>query len=80
MPEIYNVAAVDAPVVPTDHHQAPSPEPPRNLIPQTFAAYLLVHVASLQATPEALCQYSLSLSYQHQYWEEVWPCLDHAPC
>jgi hypothetical protein len=46
MPEIYNVAAEDAPVVPTYHHQVSSPEPPHFLIPQTFAVCLLVHVAS----------------------------------
>ncbi len=42
MPEIYEVAVVDAPIVPTDHHQAPPPKPPNYL----YAACLLVHVAS----------------------------------
>ncbi len=46
MPEIDNVAAMDTPVVPTDHPQALSLEPPHNLIPQIFAVCLLVHVAS----------------------------------
>jgi hypothetical protein len=78
--EIYVVAAVDVPNIPTGCHQAPSQEPPLSHVPQTFAACILVHVASLQAPLEALHQYLLSPARQHHYQEEVLPCLDHAPC
>jgi hypothetical protein len=78
--EIYVVAAVDVPNIPTGCHQAPSPEPPLGHVPQTLATCILVHVASLHAPLEALHQYLLSPACQHHYREEVWPCLDHAPC
>jgi hypothetical protein len=58
-----NVAAIDALDIPTGHHQAPSPEPPHGQIPQTFAACIHVHVASLYFLPEALNQYLLSPSH-----------------
>jgi hypothetical protein len=78
--EIFAVAAVDAPNIPTGCPQAPSPEPPCGLLPQTLAACILVHVASLHAPLEALHQYLLSPAHQHHYQEEVWPHLDHTPC
>jgi hypothetical protein len=78
--EIYVVAAVDVPNIPTGHHQALSPEPPLGHVPQTLAACFLVHVASLHVPLEALHQHLLSPAHQHHYWEEVRPRLDHAPC
>jgi hypothetical protein len=62
--EIYTVTAVDVPNVPTGCHQAPSPEPPLGRVPQTLAACILVHVASLHAPLEALHQYLLSPARQ----------------
>jgi hypothetical protein len=59
--EKYVVTAVDVPNIPTGCHQAPSPEPPLGHVPQTLAACILVHVASLHAPLEALHQYLLSL-------------------
>ena len=76
--EIYIVAAVDVPNIPTGSHQAPSPEPPHGQLPQTFAACILIHDASLHTPLEALHQYLLSPARQHHYWEEVWLRLDHA--
>jgi hypothetical protein len=52
--EIYVVAAVDVPNIPTGCHHAPSPEPPIVHVSQTFATRILVHVASLHAPLEAL--------------------------
>ncbi len=78
--EIYVVAVVDVPNIPTGRHQAPSPEPPLGHLPQTLATCILVHVASLHVPMEALHQYLLSPARQHHYREEVWPRLDHAPC
>jgi hypothetical protein len=78
--EIYIVAAVDVPNIPTGCHQAPSPEPPLGHLPQTLATCILVHVASLHAPLEALHQYLLFPVCQHHYREKVWLHLDHAPC
>jgi hypothetical protein len=78
--EIYVLAVVDVPNIPRGCHQAPSPKPPLGHIPQTLAACILVHVASLHVPLEALHQYVLSPAHQHNYREEVWPRLDHAPC
>jgi hypothetical protein len=78
--EIYGVAAVDAPDIPTGHHQAPSPETRHGQVLQAFVVCILVHVASLHVPPEVLHQYLLSPTYQHYYWEELWLCLDHALC
>ncbi len=78
--EIYIVAAVDVPSIPTGRHQAPSPEPPLGHVSQTLARCIPVHVASLHAPLEAIHQYLLSPARQHHYQEEVWPRLDHAPC
>jgi hypothetical protein len=78
--EIYVVAVVDVPNIPTGCHQVPSPEPLLGHVPQTLATCILVHIASLHAPLEALHQYLLSPACQHHYREEVWPCLDHAPC
>jgi hypothetical protein len=52
--EIYVVAAVDVPNIPTGHYQAPSLEPLHGQLPQTLAVCIFVHVASLHAPPEAL--------------------------
>jgi hypothetical protein len=78
--EIYVIAVVDVPNIPTGHRQTPSPEPPHGHLPQTPVVRILVHVASLHAPLEAFHQYLLSPTRQHHYQEEVWPCLDHAPC
>jgi hypothetical protein len=78
--DIFIVAAVDVPNIPTGCHQGPSPEPPYGHLPHTLATCILVHVAPFHAPPEALHQYLLSPARQHHYQEEVWPRVDHAPC
>jgi hypothetical protein len=78
--EIYVVGAVDVPNIAAGHCQAPSPEPPYGHLPQTLAACILVHVASLHVPLETLHQYLCSPARQCHYWEEVWPRLDHDPC
>jgi hypothetical protein len=55
--EIYIVAVVDVPNIPTGHRQAPSPEPPHGHLPQTLAVCILVHISSLHAPLEALHQF-----------------------
>ncbi len=59
--EIYVVAAVDVPNIPTGRHQAPPLEPPLGHLPQTLVACILVHVASFNTRPwrPATSTYSL---------------------
>jgi hypothetical protein len=50
--EIYIVAVVDVPNIPTGCHQAPSPEPPHGCLPQTLAMCILVHVLPPYTRPQ----------------------------